>query len=191
MSTPSNIRVFVKWAEQTVFAGENIECQITFKNVANIPSPSKHNAYSLAANASAGVERQRKSSPLHTVTPQTRNTAPQLQRPPPVTRGHRSTLSLNVSSADLRSQRGTSSWKDGHVAAGGEDRGHRRSVSIMSIGHNDNVNDDLASQSSLGTPSRRPSRGHARSASLQIVPRRSNGSGGGPTSGMSKYYPYS
>ncbi|KAL6855289.1 Golgi membrane exchange factor (Ric1p-Rgp1p) subunit [Amphichorda felina] len=32
---PSNIRVFVHWHEQTVFAGEEVKCTITFKNVAS------------------------------------------------------------------------------------------------------------------------------------------------------------
>lgn len=184
MSVSSNIRVFVHWAEQTVFAGETIECQITFKNVANVPSTPKNNLNSLGAVQSPATERQRKSSPLHTITSPARTTTAQSSRPPPVTRGHRSTLSLNVPSADLRTQRGATSWKESRGSTGGEDRGHRRSVSIMSIGQSDTINDDTASQSSLGTGSRRPSRGHARSASLQIIPRRSNANGSGPTSGM-------
>ncbi|KAJ5342634.1 hypothetical protein N7541_011758 [Penicillium brevicompactum] len=32
---PSDIQVFVKWKDQTIFAGENVECTITFKNVAD------------------------------------------------------------------------------------------------------------------------------------------------------------
>ncbi|KAL2160861.1 hypothetical protein VTH06DRAFT_1058, partial [Thermothelomyces fergusii] len=28
----SNIRVFVRWHEQAVFAGEELKCTITFKN---------------------------------------------------------------------------------------------------------------------------------------------------------------
>ncbi|KAM5355558.1 hypothetical protein ACJ41O_002204 [Fusarium nematophilum] len=31
---PSNIRVFIRWHDQTVFAGEEVKCTITFKNVA-------------------------------------------------------------------------------------------------------------------------------------------------------------
>ncbi|KAK4146460.1 Rgp1-domain-containing protein [Dichotomopilus funicola] len=38
-STPtSNIRVFVHWHEQTIFAGEELRCTITFKNVARTPN---------------------------------------------------------------------------------------------------------------------------------------------------------
>ncbi|KXJ96577.1 hypothetical protein Micbo1qcDRAFT_229442 [Microdochium bolleyi] len=29
-----NIRVFIRWDDQTVFAGEDIKCRITFKNIA-------------------------------------------------------------------------------------------------------------------------------------------------------------
>ncbi|SPO03481.1 related to RGP1 Reduced growth phenotype protein [Cephalotrichum gorgonifer] len=34
----SDVRVFVKWHEQTVFAGEEVKCTITFRNVASIPN---------------------------------------------------------------------------------------------------------------------------------------------------------
>ena len=36
----SNIRVFVRWHEQVVFAGEELKCTITFKNVARLPTAS-------------------------------------------------------------------------------------------------------------------------------------------------------
>ena len=36
VAMPSDLQVFVKWKEQTVFAGEDVECTITFKNVAEI-----------------------------------------------------------------------------------------------------------------------------------------------------------
>ncbi|KAJ5618445.1 hypothetical protein N7528_007088 [Penicillium herquei] len=49
---PSNIQVFVKWKDQTIFAGENVECVITFKNVAETQSDIN----------SAGDGHQRKTS---------------------------------------------------------------------------------------------------------------------------------
>src|ERR1700761_9188275 len=39
----SNIRVFVRWHDQNVFAGEDVKCSITFKNVARPPG-SAHGA---------------------------------------------------------------------------------------------------------------------------------------------------
>ncbi|KAH6990666.1 Rgp1-domain-containing protein [Ilyonectria sp. MPI-CAGE-AT-0026] len=41
----SNIRVFIRWHEQTVFAGEEVKCTITFKNVALSSSPLFHSSY--------------------------------------------------------------------------------------------------------------------------------------------------
>jgi len=36
---PSDIHVVVRFQEQSVFAGEQLRCTITFKNVANLPEP--------------------------------------------------------------------------------------------------------------------------------------------------------
>jgi hypothetical protein len=60
---PSNIQVFVKWRDQTIFAGENVECTITFKNVADTASE--------ATNGAELVQNQRKASRVanHTSTP--------------------------------------------------------------------------------------------------------------------------
>lgn len=33
--SPSDIQVFVRWKDQTIFAGEDVECTITFRNVAD------------------------------------------------------------------------------------------------------------------------------------------------------------
>lgn len=47
---PSDIHVVVRFQEQSVFAGEELRCTITFKNVANLPEP-----------ASPGLSRRRTS----------------------------------------------------------------------------------------------------------------------------------
>ncbi|KAI9934930.1 hypothetical protein MW887_000551 [Aspergillus wentii] len=39
---PSDIQVFVRWKDQTIFAGEDVECTITFKNVAESNTESNH-----------------------------------------------------------------------------------------------------------------------------------------------------
>ena len=59
---------------------------------------------------------------------------------------------------------------------------HKRSVSIISIGASEGAVEDLRSHGSLPERPRAMSRGHGRSASLQIVPRR-HGINGGPISG--------
>ncbi|KAJ5666367.1 uncharacterized protein N7477_008815 [Penicillium maclennaniae] len=60
---PSNIQVFVKWKDQTIFAGENVECTITFKNVADTTPE--------AGNGAEFSQNQRKASRVanHTGTP--------------------------------------------------------------------------------------------------------------------------
>lgn len=179
----TNIRVFVQWTEQTVFAGEDIECEITFKNIATTPTPSRTTLHPGAANGFApGGERQRK-APGAQVKSSTLS-----PRPPQATRGHRTTLSLTAPVTSVRSsQVGSGSWNGGHSKAGKESGSHKRSVSIISIGASETAADDLASHSSLPEGPRRLSRGHGRSASLQIVPRR-NGVAGGPTSGTWEYF---
>ncbi len=184
MSTPlTNIRVFVQWVEQTVFAGEDIECRITFKNIAATPSPpSRSTLHPPPANgfATGGLRKA--------PTAQVKGKASLSPRPTQFTRGHRTTLSLNAPAASVRSQSqaASSTWNGGASRTGKEENTHKRSVSIISIGASEALTEDVASQASLPErPSRssRPSRGHGRSASLQIIPRRNgfNGSGGPPS----------
>lgn len=177
-----NIRVFVHWDENTVFAGEDIKCRVTFKNVA---PPNNH------------ADRQRQPFPLALVgTPRKSafSSSNSNGLTPPVsargTRGHRATLSLNVPNGHSRSKSGsTPSWvpqppppttpRSGHA--------HKRSVSIVSI--NSATSSATIEDPSLSNgngnrmlPPQRPGRGHGRSASLQISPRGSGGAVNGPQS---------
>jgi len=181
MSTPlTNIRVFVHWTEQTVFAGEDIECEITFKNIAPTPTPSRSTLHPPSANGFVpGGDRQRKPPAA-----QVKNGPMQMQspRPAPPNRGHRTTLSLNVPVNAVRSQSG-SDW-NGVPVKGKEGGSHKRSVSIISIGNSESgIVGDIAGHGSKAERPRMP-KNHGRSASLQIVPRR-QGVAGGPPSGMS------
>jgi len=179
MSTPlTNIRVFVQWAEQTVFAGEEIECQITFKNVATVPAPSKASLHPSAANGFAGGGERHRKSP----TAQIKTNSTLSSRPSPPTKGHRTALSLSTTAGPGQVQSAPGSWI-GEPGKTNQDGGtHKRSLSIISIGASEGGFDDSKSQGSLPEQPRRLSRGHGRSASLQIVPRR-YGVNGGPTSG--------
>ncbi|GJN74177.1 intracellular protein transport protein (Sat1) [Purpureocillium lilacinum] len=77
---PSNIRVFVHWAEQTVFAGEDVKCTVTFKNVA----PDQSQQRQKQQTQQQGGERHRNGRA---------KAAASLTSPPPATsgRGHRRT----------------------------------------------------------------------------------------------------
>ncbi|KAI1863981.1 hypothetical protein JX265_005016 [Neoarthrinium moseri] len=155
----SNIRVFVHWSDQTVFAGEEIKCRITFKNVArpNQPNP----------------ERSRQPSPL-LGTPRKPNLNNGLTPPASARgRGHRATLSLNVPTGHSRSKSsGTTSWIPAQPPPTRPGHSHKRSVSIVSIGSATTVEDQAHSNGTRGPP-QRPGRGHGRSSSLQISPRAS------------------
>ncbi|KAH6848304.1 Rgp1-domain-containing protein [Chaetomium sp. MPI-CAGE-AT-0009] len=174
----SNIRVFVHWHEQVVFAGEELKCTITFKNVARLPTPSSSSSSSSTPTSTStptttlkpssaahphphpfppNTSRSpRQPSPLHpSRAKHTSSGGGSLAPPPPSARGHRSSLSLSVPSAASRARAG-----HGH--------GHKRSVSIVSIGSLSTVDDGQAGASSPKPP--RP-RGHARASSLQILPR--------------------
>ncbi|ORX97345.1 Rgp1-domain-containing protein [Clohesyomyces aquaticus] len=167
----SNIRVFVKWKEPTVFAGEDIECTITFKNITPPNGGERSPARSPKPNGfPAGGDRQRKLPPVHSSTTRpsaSRKSSFASQAPPQTVRGHRPALSLHTPStvADRRSPADPSSGFNGSAAPG---KRHERSLSILSIGTDaaTEVNSDRASAS------RRPTRGHGRSASLQVIPGR-------------------
>ncbi|KAI0853756.1 Rgp1-domain-containing protein [Daldinia vernicosa] len=161
----SNIRVFITWDDQTVFAGEDIKCHITFKNIApglNQSLSTQHQTqYSL-------TERSRQPSPLLSPRSKPNNGL----TPPAPTRGHRSTLSLTVPSNSSRLRGPPQQWTPPQQQPPPQRPGHahQRSLSIVSIGSAATIEEQSHGNIS---PARhqRPSRGHGRSASLQISPR--------------------
>lgn len=171
---PSHVRVFVHWRDQTVFAGEDVQCTITFKNVA--PEPQEQKQQSSRKPAPTLV------SPLHGRA----KAATSLTSPPPPAgsiRGHRrSALSLSVPAPDSRSRSGSIQWP--HTPSSGDWRpghAHKRSVSIVSIG-SASATDDHGARNDGGAKPQRPHRGHGRAASLQILPR-AQSTASGPQSG--------
>lgn len=151
-----------------MFAGEDVQCTITFKNVASPegcdPSPArKQNGFAL------GGGRQRKLPPVHSSTRPSisRNSSFVSQIPgSPHLRGHRPAQSLHASSVagDARSPISPGG------AFGNNGRGHKhgRSISIISLGTDAAVG---GSHNGSVTPTR-PHRGHGRSASMQVMPNR-------------------
>ncbi|KAF2116953.1 Rgp1-domain-containing protein [Lophiotrema nucula] len=165
----SNIRVFVQWKNSTVFAGEDIDCTITFKNVASPNGPERSPSRPVRQNGFApGGERQRKLPPVHSSTTKpsiSRNSSYGSQAPPPHLRGHRPALSLHTPS--IASERRSPNLPNGAFSNGSTagKATHGRSLSIISIG-TDPAGEERAA------PPRRPARGHGRSASLQVMPGR-------------------
>lgn len=109
-----NIRVFIRWHDQTVFAGEEVKCTITFKNVAR---PAGSPLSSSSSRASPHHSRNPPiagTDPRQTSAAQTQNPSksPSALAPPPASRGHRATLSLSVPSAAAtsRARAGSIPW---------------------------------------------------------------------------------
>ncbi|KAI8312443.1 hypothetical protein K4K61_010208 [Colletotrichum sp. SAR11_59] len=161
-SSNSNIRVFIRWHDQTVFAGEEIKCTITFKNIARDSSQQRQ------SQLLTPTDRPRHASPLLRAKSNAGLTPPNSAQ----TRGHRSALSLNVPAAQARKRSGSVPWPSPLTPNAAEHRGngHQKSVSIVSIGSTSTIADETQSNAS-STKSQRPGRGHARASSLQIVPR--------------------
>ncbi|KAI9640089.1 Golgi membrane exchange factor (Ric1p-Rgp1p) subunit [Ciborinia camelliae] len=176
MSTlQSNIRVFIQWKEQTVFAGEDIECQITFKNVATTPVSSKSSSHSSGPNGFL------QSPERHRRTPSQIKNSALSPRSGVSNRGvHRSSFSLTVPPESVHSKQ-SEQWSRGTSRPGRGGEGHKRSVSIISMGASESAIDEVASHGSVAERPGTGGKGHGRSGSLQFVSRR-HGVNGGPIS---------
>ena len=179
----SDIRVSVQWKSSAVFAGEDLECIITFKNVSQgghvrkSPSPS-----SQPRRPSSGRDRWKESLPRqdvnrpigHTQNNSTSNAgySPETVKVhgPPTT-----------PSPPLGTRQASSTKLDEGQSTGGSGKveRHRRSVSIVSIGKEQYHAQNVQYQDQAST-FRRAGRSHARAASLQVLPRRSGVAYNGP-----------
>ncbi|OTB03374.1 hypothetical protein M426DRAFT_321743 [Hypoxylon sp. CI-4A] len=162
----TNIRVFITWDDQTVFAGEEIKCHITFKNIAPGPDQTRSSSSHRPQPPNTIAERARQPSPL--LSPRTKPNHG--LTPPAPSRGHRSTLSLTVPPTSSRLRGAPQQWTPTQPSPQRPGHAHKRSLSIVSIGSAATIEEQ-----SQGKPSpiraQRPNRGHGRSASLQISPR--------------------
>jgi len=172
---PSNIQVFVKWKDQTIFAGENVECTITFKNVADtttdpssggegghqrkqsriVNHPSTYNSDSyFSLKSPQGLFSSRRSFSIGSQRKPYHRTTSSMSTPPV------SSHSFPPSSTSPSTPR---SWQPGHS--------HKRSVSILSI-ESEGPSEKPTPPQTYGRS--KPARGHGRSASLQITPKRND-----------------
>ncbi|KAJ5666695.1 hypothetical protein N7462_011104 [Penicillium macrosclerotiorum] len=134
---PSNIQVFVKWKDQTIFAGENVECTITFKNVSETASEIGH-------GGEAGQHQRKLSRVANHASSSNSDSFFSLKSPQSLFSGrrsysissqrksyHRTASSLSSPLVSSSSFPPTSSpstprtWQPGHS--------HKRSISILSI----------------------------------------------------------
>lgn len=170
----SNIRVFVQWKNSTVFAGEDIECTITFKNTA-LPEGRDKSPLRKGNGFAPGGERQRRLPPVHSSTRPSvsRNSSFTSLGPSQQLRGHRPALSVQTASSigdRNRSPLPPSGAFTNGSATPKLKQGHGKSISIISLGTD--VATEASNDRSAASAARRPARGHGRSASLQVVPGR-------------------
>lgn len=202
-STASSIRAFVQWKEPTIFSGEEIECIITFKNTAKVGHVDEEEAVetsrgipAINTNRSNGafrprVERQRTVTQSTGISRGQFSTTPSTVGPnsrvPSFSRGHRPTLSLTVVPSPVPQAHSPSVSTTPQLATGRPASfsatipqtvterparpKHSRSLSILSM--RSDAPSPVTSYKAPPTPSRRPARGHGRSASVQVVSRSS------------------
>lgn len=180
----SNIRVFVQWKNSAVFAGEAVECQITFTNISQVSNPRQNPAPSPELlSPTSGRERWKEALPSQSApTPFARfhsTSVSTAKAARPNVDLHRSALSL-TSSTGTKHALGTGfpSSAPRDVILGGQR--HKRSVSIVSMGGETSVASETYLHNQTLGP-KRPGRGHTRAASLQVLPRRT-GVDPGPSS---------
>lgn len=173
MSTSSNIRVSVQWKQSTVFAGEDVECTITFKNIAPVAGRERSPVRGSHPNGlSPGEERQRKLKPLHPPARPSvsRNSSFGSPVPQHAGKGHKPTLSLSGPSIPARgTSPGPSSGRKSPGLAT-QRSAHGRSLSIISIG-SESSGYNGQGQNAAGAGAR-STHGHTRSTSMQITSRR-------------------
>ncbi|PWY71666.1 intracellular protein transport protein [Aspergillus heteromorphus CBS 117.55] len=166
---PPDIQVFVKWKEQTIFAGEDVECIITFKNVAETNVEPRAGGQTLHQRQPSRATSSHSESLFSLRSPQKfffsphRRSYPNIPKKSP---SHRISSSVSSPLIGSHSFPPTSSPRNGPPPSGT----HKRSVSILSI-DSEGTGEPTPRTSSQYSRSR-PTWGHGRAASLQVLPRR-------------------
>lgn len=166
---PSDIQVFVRWRDQTIFAGEDVECTITFKNVAESGSDVNHGEQLSHQRRQSRPATSHSESLFSLKSPFSQNrrtfpTSPSNKKPL-----HRISSSLNspwFGSHSFPPSSTPSTPRHGPPP----NHKHKRSISILSI--DSEGAGEKAAGPSVPYSRPKPARGHGRSASLQVPPRR-------------------
>jgi hypothetical protein len=194
----SDIRVFVTFPESTaVFAGETLQCKITFKNVSQKSGPKGQPSSLLGSPRSNGYTpgssySARNPQPLQVpTTARSGRISPRSHssRPPTATAGLKPSFPHSTPSAKSP----TVPTSPTATADGRPNHKHKRTVSIVSISSDVGIESGRGGrESGLRSPPALPgSRGHGRAASLQITPGRHavTPKGSTPTSGTALTIP--
>ena len=178
----SDIQVSVQWKDSTVFAGERIECRITFKNVSQTPSHRRSpSPSSQLLGHTTARDRWKETLPLQPKSSSGFiNSSPNLSIPQRRLPTHSPATSLN-GPPNIKPSSGATVRDRATNGSQSLNYSHRKSVSIISLAGEGTKGNDV--QQAGGNSSRRPSGGHARAASLQVLPRRNGILASGSLSG--------
>ncbi|KAF1991396.1 Rgp1-domain-containing protein [Aulographum hederae CBS 113979] len=182
---PSNIRVSVQWKHATVFAGEDVECTITFRNVAPVPGAQTAQKRPLNNQLSSHAQNGNLASKAGTRASLSRHSSfgsqatvaeGGLRGGGAGVAGHRPALSLSTAGFANRRPSGPSTAGAGANGAVAGARGRSgRSLSIISMGAETPVGDGY---SRGAKDARRPGglgQGHRRAESYSVGPRKGSG----------------
>lgn len=163
-----------------MYAGEDIECIITFRNISSAVDEEEASQTPLANGHTLRTGRPNASSSVHINKASVAPSGPSLSKVPsasgardgPIGRGHKPVLSLNAANGPSRGglQSVPLHARTPHNAMTPA-KSHGRSLSIISLGS------EFPSEGrglSASAPARRPGRGHGRSASQQLMPKSSS-----------------
>ena len=184
----SDIRVSVQWQNSSVFAGEDVECVITFKNVSQAHyAPKSPSPNSQPRVASFGRDRWKESLPQHNANRSlghTRNNSISNTEKPSqaISRSPKPPLTLSTPYDTQQNPAIGSKDTTKYTVNSGPNGRHRRSVSIVSIG-GDPLTSQYDQKQRQASISKRPGLNHARAASLQGLPWKTGLGKFGPTSG--------
>jgi len=166
---PSDVQVFVRFKEQCVFAGEELNCVITFKNVAEHTEPptpgagpfrhSKRNSINQLAAAHAATAAANARLPPQMQVHKTRS--PSVGRNERPQARHQGSYSMSTPATPIL--RAPSPSNDPSTLAHGSSQPHKRSVSIMSM--TSSVLSTASQDHGNGRGQSRPT-GHRRSSTM-------------------------
>lgn len=170
---PSDIRVFVRFKEQCVFAGEELNCVITFKNVAEAQEPSTPGVGSFRHIRRSSISQLAAAQAAAATTNTRLGTGDRLQnvRSPsagrnerPQVNKHRASYSLSTPSTPIPRGPSPSNEVENVVPQ------HQRSVSIISM-QSPVLPSSIQEQ---GNGRGQPKLGHRRSSTMQMPGMSSN-----------------
>ena len=169
----SDIQVFVRFKEHSVFSGEEIQSIITFKNVTSTSDNAADHKRQSRGWAVSGAAEHPGSGNLGLQNP--RQAAINTHGARKTSKsGHRTTASLSIPFTGS-SNPGSTSWTASPAPHSSTSHKYQKSVSIISLGSPDVGNEET--RRGFFLPRSRPPINHNRSATLQV---NSRGNEGGP-----------